>query len=165
MIPKANSKEMTASFIKIRFTVFDMENEEIDLEQILNILSSDEARNSAICQLVGKVNLPRSLVERAVQVYEQAGRFNEAADVALKAGMKERAEGLYQRVVENHEKAGLFKDAAYVALKAGMTERAVQDYEKAGRFNEAADVALKAGMKERAEQLKILVNLIDSNSL
>ena len=116
-----------------------MENEEIDLEQILNILSSDEARNSAICQLVGKVNLPRSLVERAVQDYEKAGWFNEAADVALKAGMTERAEGLYQRAVENHEKAG--------------------------RFSIAADVALKAGMKERAEQLKILVNLIDSNSL
>src|SRR3989344_3124801 len=165
MIPKANSKEMTASFIKIRFTVFDMENEEIDLEQILNILSSDEARNSAICQLVGKVNLPRSLVERAVQDYEKAGLFKDAADVALKAGMKERA-------VQDYEKAGRFNKAADVALKAGMTERAeglyqraVQNYEKAGRFNEAADVALKAGMTERAEQLKILVNLIDPNSL
>jgi len=48
---------------------------------------------------------------------EGAGKFRVAANIALKAGMKERA-------VEVYEKAGRFGDAADTALKAGMKERA-----------------------------------------
>src|SRR3989344_5128962 len=100
----------------------------IDLEQILNGLGSDEARNIAIYKLVGKVKLPIPLIERAVEDCEKAGEFSHAAEVALKAGMKKRAEQLYQRAVEDYEKAGKFSYAAEVALKAGMKERAVEDY-------------------------------------
>ena len=106
-----------------------------DLEKILNGLGSDEARSVAIFELIGKVDLSRLQIERVVDDYEKAGRFDDAANMALKAGMKERAEGLYQR--------------------------AVDDYEKAGRFDDAANMALEAGMKERAEGLKTLADLIN----
>lgn len=35
--------------------------------------------------------MPSQLVERAIQVYEKAGWFGDAAEVALKAGDSERA--------------------------------------------------------------------------
>ena len=55
--------------------------------------------------------------ERAVDVYEKAGRFDYAARVAKEAGMSERA-------VDVYEKAGEFDYAARVAKEAGMSERA-----------------------------------------
>ena len=96
----------------------------VNLEDVLNQLGSDEARSQAISQLVGKVELSTPQIKRAVEVYEKAGRFRDAANVALKAGMTERANNLYVKAVEDYEKAGWFGDAANVALKAGMTERA-----------------------------------------
>ena len=66
----------------------------VNLEDVLNQLGSDEARRLAISRLVGKVNLSAQQIQRAVEDYEKAGRFGDAADIALKAGMKERAEGL-----------------------------------------------------------------------
>jgi len=54
----------------------------IDLEQILAGLSSDEARTAAISQLVGKVNLPLPQIERVLEVYEGRGYWNGAADIA-----------------------------------------------------------------------------------
>ena len=95
-----------------------MAQEKIDLEQIPYRSSSDEAMCWAIHQLIGKVNLPWSLIERTVEDYENAGRFDVAANVALKAGMTERAEGLYRRAVEDYEKADWFGVAADVALRA-----------------------------------------------
>jgi len=106
----------------------------INLEDILTKLGSNEARAIAISKLVEKDYLPISQIERAVEVYEKAGRFVHAADTALKAGMNERAVELYQRAVEV--------------------------YEKAGRFGDAADTALKAGMNDRAERLRNLADLI-----
>jgi len=94
-------------------------NQKADLEKILNGLGSDEARAYAISKLVGKVDLPVSQVEKAVDIYEQAGDFYTAAKVAYEAGMMERA-------VEVYENAGKFDAAARVARKAGMTERAKQ---------------------------------------
>ena len=138
-----------------------MAKKKIDLEQILIGLSSDEARARAISKLIRKGDLPIPKISWVIEYYEKAGRFYDAADIALKAGMNERA-------VEDYEKAGRFDDAASVALEAGMKERAeqlyqraVEVYEKAGRFDDAASVALKAGMNERAEQLKTLVDLIN----
>jgi len=64
------------------------------------------------------------MTQRAIEDYEKAGWFEKAADIALEAGMKEKAEGLYQRAVENYEFSGRFRDAATVARKAGMMQRA-----------------------------------------
>jgi len=105
-----------------------------DLEEILATLGSDKARRQAISQLVRKVKLSPPQIEEAIEFYEQAGNFRVAADVALEAGMKERA-------VEVYEKAGRFEDASW--------------------FVAAAKAALKAGMTERAEQLRTLVKLIN----
>ena len=59
----------------------------INLEDILTKLGSNEARAIAISKLVEKDYLPISQIERAVEVYEKAGRFVHAADTALKAGI------------------------------------------------------------------------------
>ncbi len=67
---------------------------EIDLDAILSVLGSTTARDIALSQLVGKCDLSAQQIERAIKNYEKAGRFRDAAYVALKAGMKERAEGL-----------------------------------------------------------------------
>ena len=66
----------------------------VNLEKILDNLSSDEARRAAISQLIGRVNLLTSRVDRAIEDYEKAGRFVDAAYLAVKAGMNERAKEL-----------------------------------------------------------------------
>ena len=42
----------------------------INLEEILAKLSSDEARTTAICRLIGKVDLSSQQIEKTVEVYD-----------------------------------------------------------------------------------------------
>ena len=95
-----------------------------ELEQILLGLGSDEARNKAISQLVGKITIPEKLLVKAIEDYEKAGMFDSAAGVAVRAGKTDRANKLYDRAIEDYEKAGMFDSAADVAVRAGKTDRA-----------------------------------------
>ena len=69
-----------------------------NLEDILSSLGSNEARNIAISRLIGKVDLPAQMIDSAIKDYEKAGWYSDAAKVALKAGMTERAEKLRELV-------------------------------------------------------------------
>ena len=106
-----------------------MAKKKIDLEQILIGLSSDEARARAISKLIRKGDLPIPKISWVIEYYEKAGRFYDAADIALKAGMNEKA-------VEYYERAGSFYEASNAALKAGMEERAKQLITLAKLINE-----------------------------
>ncbi len=92
-----------------------MENPNIPLEDILNVLVTDEVRMLAISKLLEKRGIHSSLVEEVIQYYEKVGRSGDAGDVAFKAGMSERA-------IQCYVKGERFGDAGDVASKAGMTE-------------------------------------------
>ena len=65
-----------------------------ELEQILFELGSDEARNKVISKLAGKMIIPEKLLVKAIEDYEKAGWFGDAADVAVRAGKTDRANKL-----------------------------------------------------------------------
>ncbi len=90
---------------------------ENDLERILGQLHSDEARAEVILKLMDRRTiLSEKWLKIALDIYEKAGRFGDAAELAQKAGLTERA-------IDVYEKAGWFYDAAALAQKAGLTER------------------------------------------
>ena len=68
--------------------------QKINLEKILSQLTSDEARATAIYNLMGKVALSPQQIERAIEIYETAEQFSNAAKIAQKAGLTEKAEML-----------------------------------------------------------------------
>lgn len=155
------------------------QTENKDLENLLNQLSSDEARVKIISKLIGKENIPEQYVndiieryekqasegklkeeddslpnavnfcilakkpERAVMLYDKAGRSYSAARMAHNLGMNELAKQLY-------EKAGKPEEAAQMAEKADQNEIAIKLYEKANKPIEAAHVCMKIGLKEQA---------------
>jgi tetratricopeptide (TPR) repeat protein len=105
-----------------------------------------------------KIALKFGMKKMAIKMYEKAGLFNKAGEIAEGAEMYEKASEMY-------EKARLFFRAADVAEKAKMYEKSVDMYEKAGTFKWASAVASRSGMEEKANQLKTLVGLIISNKL
>ncbi len=72
---------------------------EIDIDQMLNPLGSDEARNIAIYKLIGKVEIPPFLIKNAIDFFERKEDYIAAAHLALKANMKERAIDIYEKGV------------------------------------------------------------------
>jgi hypothetical protein len=158
---------------------------EIDLNRILEMLSSDEARveafirlrrknedyfpNDKLAQICGNARRLSLLVyafreagmeERAREVVILYAHSNlwEAADTAAdrNVGMK-TVQNLHQRAVENRDH---FYEAAQAADSKGKTEIAVINYEKAGLFDKAAEVARKTGMTEKAKVLQTLADLV-----
>ena len=127
------------------------------LERILNSLGSDEARNIALSQLIGKVNVPDDIITKTIDDYEKDERFSMAAEVAKKAGLTDRA-------IDNYKKDGQFYKAAKVAKEAGLIAKSkelyikvIDDYEKKGQFYKAAEVAKEARLTDRARNLKKLL--------
>ena len=151
-----------------------------DINDILGSLYSDEARAFVVLNLPDLKNVYEGSILRAIDSYEKREDFDEAADIAKKAGLLEKEIELYEKqeyfehAADIAEKAlgteraidilcraaclqntpagreRYLKDALERAKKAGLTAKIIEIYEKGKNFDKAADAAKEAGLVEKA---------------
>lgn len=113
---------------------------------------------------VGMEEKIKRLYPTLIKIHEKRGAWGEAANVARKAGMIERAIKDYINAARSADdddvEARMYEAAADLARKIGRKKEAEEWYqrvirirEKRREFEKAADVAHKAGMEEKAKQL------------
>ncbi len=97
---------------------------EIELEDMLGKLDSEEGRTMVIAGLIGRMDLPEryhALADRLTKdpsfAYREVPRLAEEARTAMSAGKPDVA-------ILTYEKAGWFRAARYEAQIAGRTDRA-----------------------------------------
>ncbi|MGB9692995.1 MAG: protein kinase domain-containing protein, partial [Candidatus Sumerlaeaceae bacterium] len=90
---------------------------------------------------------------RAIPLFEQIGRFAEAAEAALKEGLRDRAtKNFYSAAVAEYERNDYLK-AAQLFEKAMEFERAGTIYQNVRRIEDALRCFERAGKSERIEEL------------
>ena len=68
-----------------------------DLGDLLEKLYTEEGRNKLVSRIVGEKEIPKNNVIRTIENYEENEKYKEAVDVALKAGMIDRAIKVYEK--------------------------------------------------------------------
>ncbi len=97
----------------------------IDLEEVLSKLSTNEAKYIVISRAVSKglTNNPK-YIRQIMENNERAGCYKEAFELAKRLNDTKKMEEIYKAGILYYEKHEMFKDAAKLAEMNGDTEKA-----------------------------------------
>lgn len=84
----------------------------------------DEFENKNNFDYAIRTALEKGFIDDAIQMNVRLLRFEEAVEIALSHGMKDRAKELYTTAMLRKEKFGNYKEARQIAEKAGFDEKA-----------------------------------------
>jgi len=130
-------------------------NQPVDLDKLLSQMASDQGRVEVIRKMVGKVALTDEHCDFAIGYLEEADRTDDAADLAVRAGRSERAVEVYENAGRLVSAARLAQDCSMAAKAGELYEKAVAELEEGGDVIDAAEVAEEAGMTAKAIELYV----------
>jgi len=140
-----------------------------DIGNLLEEMVSENGRALTVKNLMTKCKIPQDHVINAIDFFEKRGEkikyatiLIDAAELAKKAGMEEKAKQLYDKAIKMEQRKGNTNYAARIAKKAGSTEKTKElflkdseEKEKKEDYHGAAESAEEAGMQEKATQLYV----------
>ena len=116
-----------------------------DLKKLIEGVISEGGRAKLVEKLVDNNGaVPPELIEEAISCYAKRGFFNQAIEIAVKAGLDERTKDLRIKMADHLKAQGFLVEAAYAYKEAGLGKRAIDLLAQCGVANEVSGICFGA---------------------